>query len=396
MVFIGMHIIINSEENKMKYIESNECVLKHLAERNDAKAQRIKKMLGMPDLSRDSNSPVYYTIEAIKKIELLNGHDLVEFPEIVPADKNFDLLGTPKDHPSRSQGDTFYLDENHVLRTQTTTMWPYYLRDKSIQHRLYTIGQVLAISYGKVYRNDEIDRGHYPVFHQVDGLCVCKNESKLYSIEDLVTVLVSIAKSVYGSKVQWRVEDDTFPFTEPSIELQIECENEWLEVLGAGLVNKNVLEILGIDSTKYNGWAFGFGLDRLAMIKMGIPDIRIFWSEDERIRNQFKNIDSTYTEVSKYPPTDRDISFIVRKGLSLNLIYELMRDCGYYNNEDVIEEVKLVDTYTSDDNFGKENVSYTFRIRYRSFVRSLTNAEINEVQERMRNKVSEEFNAKLR
>lgn len=380
----------------MKYIESNECALKHLAERDDAKAQRIKKMMGMPDLTRDNKSPVYYTIEAIKNIGIIRGYDLVEFPEVVPIETNFDLLGVPTDHPSRSEGDTFYLDKNWVLRTQTTTMWPYYLRDKIVLDKLRINSNVLSISYGKVYRNDEIDRGHYPVFHQVDGLSLIANVVKQYSVEDLVNVLLSIAKSVYGEDINWRVEDDTFPFTEPSIELQIEWNNEWLEVLGAGLVNKRVLELIGIDSEKYNGWAFGFGLDRLAMIKMEIPDIRILWSEDERIRNQFSNINCKYTAVSKYPPTDRDISFIVKKNLSLNLIYELMRDCGYINNEDSIEEVKLIDTYKNDKKFGKENISYTFRIRYRSHSRSLTNFEINEVQEQLRIKVVSELNATLR
>jgi phenylalanyl-tRNA synthetase alpha chain len=218
----------------------------------------------------------------------------------------------------------------------------------------------------------------------------------LYSTEDLVDVLAAIAKSVYGNNIRWRVEEDTFPFTSPSIELQIWWNNRWLEVLGAGIVHGEVLKNLGVDPREYNGWAFGFGLDRLAMIKMDIPDIRILWSTDERIQNQFNNIDSKFSEVSKYPPIDRDISFLVKKDISLNLIYELMRDCGFCENEDLIEEVKIIDTYSDDTKFGSDIISYTFRIRYRSHVRSLKNEEINSIQENLRIKVKNELNATLR
>jgi phenylalanyl-tRNA synthetase alpha chain len=275
-------------------------------------------------------------------------------------------------------------------------MWPYYLSDTAVREKLTQTGELLALSYGKVYRNDEIDRSHYPVFHQIDGIGICRRSSHAYTVEDLVEILLAIARAVYGDTVQWRVEEDRFPFTDPSIDLQIEQEGTWLEVLGAGLVSTKVLELLGIDPGVYNGWAFGFGLDRLAMLKMRIADIRILWSDDPRITKQFKSIDSVYQEVSKYPPVDRDISMIIDKSVSVNLIYELMRDCGYRADEDLIEEVKLIDTWSNDEKFGRDRISYTFRIRYRSHVRSLTNDEINEVQERLRLRVIDEFGVLMR
>jgi phenylalanyl-tRNA synthetase alpha chain len=309
----------------MRYPPTHNNALTRLDQRSDPDAVRIKKLLALPDLTRQTNSPVHYVIEAIKAVDLLAGHDDVGIPEIVSVEENFDLLATPSDHPSRSRGDTFYVDDRHVLRTQTTTMWPYYLRDQAVVQRLHEAGQVMALSYGKVYRNDEIDRGHGQLFHQIDGLGVCRNALKQYSIDDLVAILVGIARSIYGPAVEWRVEPDTFPFTDPSIELQINRHGAWTEVLGAGLVNPVVLTRLGIDPAQYNGWAFGFGVDRLAMIKMEIPDIRILWSTDERITRQFTGLDSTYTEVSKCPPTDRDISFLIGTKVALNRIYGLMR-----------------------------------------------------------------------
>jgi len=368
----------------------------YLGDRTDTVALRMKKLMQMPDLTGRPNSPVFYIVEAIRGIESLGNHDLVEIPEIVSVKENFDLLGTPEDHPSRAPSDTFYIDDGYILRTQTTTMWSYYLRDPLVLERLCREGTVLAISYGKVYRNDEIDRYHYPAWHNIDGLCISKTLNKQYTVTDLIDVLVDIAKSIYGPEIEWRVDDDRFPFTDPSIELQILWDGDFVEVLGAGLVHRKVLTLLGLDPDRYNGWAFGFGLDRLAMIKMNIPDIRILWSEDTRITSQFRSIDSVFQDVSKYPATDRDISIIISKTVDLNSIYGLMRDCGNVNGEDIIEEVKLIDTYADDSKFGDANISRTFRISYRSFTRTLEHAEVNENQERLRIRVKEEFGATLR
>jgi len=169
-------------------------------------------------------------------------------------------------------------------------------------------------------------------------------------------------------------------------------ERDWMEVTGAGLVHNQVLENLGIDSKVYNGWAFGFGVDRLAMVKMGIPDVRVLWSEDSRITSQFKDINSHYKEVSKYPETSRDISFIIDKSINLNQYYEIIRDLA--NN--LIEKVELVDEYEDEKKFGKDKKSYTFRIIYQSLERTLTNEEINKIQEEIREKTKEELKVILR
>ena len=149
-------------------------ILDDLESRSDPMAIRMKKYLQMPDLSRRPQTPIYYIIEAIKKVESLKNHDLVDIPEIVTVRDNFDLLGAPQDHPSRNRSDTFYLDDNHILRPQTTSMWSYYLKDPVVLQKLENGGNLLALAYGKVYRNDEIDRYHYPVWHNIDGICLTR------------------------------------------------------------------------------------------------------------------------------------------------------------------------------------------------------------------------------
>jgi phenylalanyl-tRNA synthetase alpha chain len=165
-----------------------------------------------------------------------------------------------------------------------------------------------------------------------------------------------------------------------------------MEVTGAGLVHTQCLKNFGLDSEIYNGWAFSFGIERLAMIKMGIPDIRIFWSDDPRITGQFKDIDSKYKEVSKYPAISRDISFIINKDINLNHYYEIVRDFA----ENLIEEVKLIDSYEDEKKFGPDKKSYTFRIVYRSPERTLNNEEANKIQEEIREKTKKDLNAVLR
>jgi phenylalanyl-tRNA synthetase alpha chain len=156
-------------------------------------------------------------------------------------------------------------------------------------------------------------------------------------------------------------------------------------------VKGSVLKKLGVDPENYTGWAFGFGLERLAIVSMNLPDIRLLWSEDERVKRQLK-LGSTYKEVSKYPPVVRDISFIIDKKVSLNNYYEIVRDFA----ENLIEEVKLLDEYENDEKFGADKKSYTFRIVYRSPERTLTNEEINKIQEEIRSKTEQDLNAVLR
>ena len=366
-------------------------LLAQLEKQTDFKSLRIKRLLALPDLTKKTNSPVKILVDSILELPRFEDFDIVDFPKIITVEQDFDLLNTPKDHPSRRETDTYYLTDKYLLRTQMTAFWSFYLKDKEVLKRLETEGEIKALSPGLVYRKDEIDRHHFPAFHQIDGLLICKKEKKIITQQDLKDVQVDLAQGIFGKDIEYRFLDDEFPYTIESLEMDIMFNGKWLEVNGAGLVNPVVLKNFGLDPEIYNGWAFGFG-DRLAMIKMGIPDIRILWSEDTRITGQFKDINSKFKEVSKYPSTIRDISFIVDKSTSLNNYYEIVRE--YAGN--LIEEVKLLDKYENEKKFGKEKISYTFRITYCSPERTLTNDEVNEIQEKIRAKTEMELKAVLR
>ncbi|MBU2540112.1 hypothetical protein KJ786_03050 [Patescibacteria group bacterium] len=387
-------------------------IIEELGKRKDIKAERIKKLLNLPDLTKKQNSPVKILANQIIKLSRFADFDLVDFPRVVTLEENFDVLNTPEGHPSRRETDTYYLTDEYVLRTQTTVMWPFYLRDPEIFKRLKEKGSVGALSTGIVFRKDEIDKNHFPAFHQIDGLYICKKDQKVITLEDLKDILADIGKSIFGEKVEHKFIVDSFPFTDPSVEMDIKLGEQWMEVVGSGLVHKQVLKNFGLDPEVYNGWAFGFGIDRLAMVKMGIPDIRVLWSDDLRITSQFKDINSKYKEVSKYPETSRDISFVIDKNINLNNYYEIVRDfvpmtsssrildgraVGTENsNVGIIEEVKLIDEYEDESKFGKDKKSYTFRIVYRSPERTLTNEEINKIQEEIREKTKQDLGATLR
>lgn len=377
-------IIENSKENVL---------VDDLEKRDDIKAERIKKLLKLPDLTKKENSPVKILVDQIIKLPRFKDFDLVDFPRIVTVEENFDLLNTPQDHTSRRETDTYYLDDTHILRPQTTAMWPFYLGDKAILEKLEKQGWLGALSPGIVFRKDEIDKTHFPAFHQIDGLYICRKDQKIITQKDLEEVQIDISKSIFDKDLEeWKFAIDSFPFTDPSVEMNIKVRGQWMEVTGAGLVHAQVLKNFGLDPEVYNGWAFGFGIDRLAMVKMGIPDIRILWSDDPRITSQFKDINSQYKEVSKYPATSRDISFVIDKNTNLNNYYEIIRDFA----DNLIEEVKILDSYENEEKFGKDKKSYTFRIVYRSPERTLTNEEINKIQDQIREKTKQELGAILR
>jgi len=378
------NIIINDPKESV--------LIKELEKKTDVKAERIKRLLALPDLTKKENSPVKILVDQIKNLPRFKDFDLVDFPRIVSVEQNFDVLNAPKDHPSRRESDTYYLDNDNILRTQTTAMWPFYLRDPEVLEKLKKDGEIMALSSGIVFRKDEIDRKHFPAFHQIDGLLICKKSQKVITLDDLKEVEIEMTKSIFGQDVEYRFLVDSFPFTDPSVQIEIKFNSDWLEVVGSGLVHAQVLKNFGLDPEIYNGWAFGFGIERLAMVKMGIPDIRVFWSDDPRITSQFKDINSKFKEVSKYPETSRDISFIIDKSINLNNYYEIVRDFA----ENLIEEVKLVDEFENEEKFGKDKKSYTFRIVYRSPERTLTSEEVNAIQEKIREKTKQDLKVILR
>ncbi|MEK7599205.1 MAG: hypothetical protein AAB474_01995 [Patescibacteria group bacterium] len=366
-------------------------LIKSLKKRDDPEAKRLLRFFDMPDLSREKTSPLSELIRRICGIRRFSDFDDIKIPEIVPADASFNLFNFPPDHPARSRSDTYYVDDRHILRTHTTMMWYYWLRRPEIKNKIKESKSAGALSYGKVYRKDEIDRNHMNFFHQMDGWYLAPKAEKIIGIDDLKDVLIEIARAIYGKGVKYRFNKDEFPYTDPSIEMEIEKSGRWVEVLGAGVVRAVVLKNLGVDPDKYNGWAFGFGLERLAILSMDLPDIRLLWSSDLRIKRQLK-LGQKYVPVSKYPPITRDISFVVSRDFIPNNYFDLIRDIA----GSLIEEVKLIDKYENPEKFGKGRLSYTYRVIYRSCQRSLLAKEIDPLQDKIYKETARQFKAEMR
>eukprot|EP01023_Acetabularia_acetabulum_P011997 TRINITY_DN15590_c1_g1_i5.p1 TRINITY_DN15590_c1_g1~~TRINITY_DN15590_c1_g1_i5.p1 ORF type:complete len:264 (-),score=32.89 TRINITY_DN15590_c1_g1_i5:357-1148(-) len=259
-------------------------------------------------------------------------------------------------------------------------------------------GETKFLITGDVYRRDDIDPTHYPVFHQMEGVRLfeegeinaVKNgtSAEKYILEDLKRVLEGLAKHLFGD-VQCRWVDAYFPFTDPSTELEIYFNEEWLEVLGCGVMEQQILDDNG--SVGKKGWAFGLGLERWAMILFAIPDIRLFWSQDERFLKQFRSSDMStkFKSFSKYPPVFKDIAFWLSDEYTPNNLSELVRGIA----GDLVEKVELIDDFTHPKS---NKTSHCYRITYRSMERSLTDIEINEMQERVRQAVQNSLNVELR
>ncbi|MBI2064129.1 MAG: hypothetical protein HYT66_00205, partial [Candidatus Yanofskybacteria bacterium] len=308
--------------------------------RHDPEGERLKRFLNMPDLTRTKGSPLADLAERIINLPRFVEFKVLSVPEVVSYGVSFDLFNFPTDHPARSSSDTYFIDKKNVLRTHTTVMWYYHLNLPEVKEKIEKGQPVGALSHGKVYRKDEIDRNHMNVFHQMDGWYLVPKKQKIITIDDLQKVLTDIAQAVFGEDVKYRFNTDTFPYTDPSIEMEINKNGKWVEVLGAGVVRGSVLKNMGVDPNEYNGWAFGFGLERLAIVSMELPDIRLLWSDDPRVKKQLR-LGNKFKEVSKYPPITRDISFVVRNDFVPNDYFDLIRDLG----GDIVEQVELLDKY---------------------------------------------------
>ena len=336
---------------------------------------------------------------------------------IVTTEQNFDSLLVPKGHISRSKNDNYYINQTHLLRAHTSAH----------QRDFIKMGLDRFLVTGDVYRRDEIDCSHYPVFHQMEGvrlftkheLFQSANDETLDIFEkdpdfmvetqdkqtshtldaakmvelDLKRTLEELVKDLFGHDTETRWLACYFPFTHPSYELEIKFQGEWMEMLGSGIMRQNILEQGGADNKV--GWAFGLGLDRLAMLLFNIPDIRLLWSEDPRFLEQFKdvgidpNTNIQFQPFSKFPPCFKDISFWIDKDFNHNDFYEIVRSIG----GDLVEKVEMIDEFTHPKNNRK---SHCYRINYRSMDRSVTNEEINELQEMIRKDVVEKLTLDLR
>ncbi|MEG1862086.1 MAG: phenylalanine--tRNA ligase subunit alpha [Oscillospiraceae bacterium] len=239
------------------------------------------------DFSMGKRHPMQLALDQFKEIFLGMGFDVVSGPEVELDKYNFEMLNMPKSHPSRDTQDTFYITENVLLRTQTSPM--------QVRTMLSQKPPIKVIVPGRVYRADEVDATHAPLFHQIEGLVVDEN----ITMADLKGTLEVFVKKVYGEQTKVRFRPHHFAYTEPSAEMDMTCfkcggkgcrmckGEGWIEVLGAGVINPVVLENCGIDSTKYSGFAFGMGLERLTMMKYNIDDLRLMYENDMRFLSQF-------------------------------------------------------------------------------------------------------------
>lgn len=361
-----------------------------LEKRTDSEAVRMRRYLAMPDLSRTPGSPLYEIVRRVKNVPSLKDFDDINIPEIVPARVSFDLFDFPKNHPARSTSDTYFVSDTDILRTHDTVFWYYYPNTPAVRENIEQNEPLGAVCYGKVYRKDEIDRHHMNVFHQFGAWRLVPDAKATLTADDLKRVLSEIVRELFGAGVKFRINDDTFPYTDPSFEVEVKVDDEWIEILGSGVVKKSVLKNFGLE--KYNGWAFGFGLERLAIISMKLPDIRLLWSDDERVKKQLI-LDREYQEVSKYPSVVRDISFIVPKTFVPNDYFDTVRETV---GDQLVEEVSLIDKYENDEKFGESNMSYAYRITYRSLERTLTGEEVDALHKRLEETTAKEYGAVVR
>ena len=237
------------------------------------------KDISSPELIKEKGSyhPINQMKDSLENLLVSFGFEIVEGPEIETEEFNFDMLNIKESHPARQMHDTFYVNnKSNVLRTHTSPV--------QIRGMLEKKPPLAFISGGKVYRKDD-DATHLPMFHQIEGIYVDEG----VSFANLKDLIYKIVKALFGNDVKLRFRPSYFPFTEPSAEVDILSENgKWLEILGCGVVNPIVLKNCNINSDKYSGFAFGLGIERIAMLKFGVRDIRDFYKSNLDFLNQFK------------------------------------------------------------------------------------------------------------
>jgi len=290
---------LSAEERPIMGKMANE-IKANLEERFSNKSETLKKEIKQKRLKSEfidvtiptrvelgHKHPLTLTLNEIRDIFVGLGYEVVEGPEIELDYYNFEALNTPQDHPARDTQDTFYFNDKILLRSQTS---PVQVRTMEKQKP-----PLKMISPGRVYRSDAVDATHSPMFHQVEGLTIGEN----ITMGDLKGTLVKFVHEMFGEDRKARFRPHFFPFTEPSAELDISCiachgegcrvcsYTGWLEILGCGMVHPNVLENVGYDVNKINGFAFGMGIERIAMLKYGINDLRLFYENDLRFLKQF-------------------------------------------------------------------------------------------------------------
>ena len=267
-------------EEKMKSINSALRAEKMKRETIDVTLPGVKKIDG-------HRHPNQIALEDLERVFIGMGYEIVSGPEIEYDKYNFELLNIPANHPAKDEQDTFYINKDIVLRTQTSP----------VQARIMEQGKlpIRMIAPGRVFRSDEVDATHSPSFHQIEGLVVDKN----ITFADLKGTLEEFAKELFGAQTKTKFRPHHFPFTEPSAEVDVSCfkcggkgcrfckGSGWIEILGCGMVHPHVLEMCGIDPNEYTGFAFGVGLERIALLKYEIDDMRLLYENDVRFLKQF-------------------------------------------------------------------------------------------------------------
>ena len=283
---VGQLANVIRSEIEAKIEEDSKAIARKL-QAEKLKAEKIDVTLPGKAKVLGSRHPLTVVLDDIKDIFIGMGFDIVDGPEVEKDYYNFEALNIPKDHPARDTQDTFYINENIVLRTQTSP----------VQVRVMEKQQppIRIISPGRVFRSDAVDATHSPLFHQIEGLVVDKG----VSFADLKGTLEIFIKQLYGEDSVVRFRPHHFPFTEPSAEVDVQCFNchgagcplckgeGWIEILGCGMVHPKVLETCNIDPEVYSGFAFGLGLERIAMRRYNINDLRLFFENDVRFLKQF-------------------------------------------------------------------------------------------------------------
>lgn len=272
-----------------KAIEDKKEILEQAALQEKLAKENIDITLPSNHLPLGSLHPLSVVASDIEELFIGMGYELAEGPEVESDHYNFELMNLPKDHPARDMQDTFYIDENTLMRTHTSPV------QARTMLKAKGKGPIKVICLGKTYRRDDDDATHSHQFMQCEGLVVDKN----ITMADLKGTLEVFAKKMFGEKRKIRLRPSYFPFTEPSVEVDISCHNcegkgcpmckhtGWIEILGAGMVNPHVLEMCGFDPKVYQGFAFGIGIERVAMLKYGIDNIRHFYNDDLRFLEQF-------------------------------------------------------------------------------------------------------------
>lgn len=269
-------------------LEEKMAQVKAAAKEAQFKAEKIDVTEPGKKVTHGVKHPVTITIEEISKVFMNMGFSIVEGPEVETVFNNFDGLNAGPNHPARDMSDTFYISDDILLRTQTSTVQVRTLQKQE--------PPIKVVAPGRTFRCDTPDATHSPMFHQIEGLVVDEG----ITMADLKGTLDSFAKQLFGPETKTKFRPHHFPFTEPSAEMDVSCfkcggkgcrvckGSGWIEILGCGMVHPNVLKVGEIDTEKYTGFAFGIGVERVAMLKYGVDDIRLFYENDMRFINQFK------------------------------------------------------------------------------------------------------------